>query len=114
MEIGKHRQYNELQEMRIRKKTQEAVNLYISVSDVEYLKKDPRINWSPGANPETQAKLKELKETGSTQIVMSQLFRKEKREEENLGGEIGFDYKINDSDLAYVKYERLILLYQIN
>lgn len=89
-----------------KKETQEAVNLYISVSDVEYLKKDPRINWSPGANPETQAKLKELKETGSTQIVMSQLFRKEKREEENLGGEIGFDYKINDSDLAYVKYER--------
>ncbi|MCI7342875.1 MAG: TonB-dependent receptor [Fusobacterium necrophorum] len=89
-----------------KKETQEAVNLYISVSDVEYLKKDPRINWSPGANPETQAKLKELKETGSTQVIMSQLFRKEKREEENLGGEIGFDYKINDSDLAYVKYER--------
>nr|WP_226929718.1 TonB-dependent receptor [Fusobacterium necrophorum] len=89
-----------------KKETQEAVNLYISVSDVEYLKKDPRINWNANINAETQAKLKELKETGSTQIVMSQLFRKEKREEENLGGEIGFDYKINDSDLAYVKYER--------
>lgn len=89
-----------------KKETQGAVNLYISVSDVEYLKKDPRINWNANINAETQAKLKELKETGSTQIVMSQLFRKEKREEENLGGEIGFDYKINDSDLAYVKYER--------
>lgn len=89
-----------------KKETQDAVNLYISVSDVEYLKKDPRINWNANINAETQAKLKELKETGSTQIVMSQLFRKEKREEENLGGEIGFDYKINDSDLAYVKYER--------
>ncbi|MDY6173305.1 MAG: TonB-dependent receptor [Fusobacterium necrophorum] len=89
-----------------KKETQGAINLYISVSDVEYLKKDPRINWNANINAETQAKLKELKETGSTQIVMSQLFRKEKREEENLGGEIGFDYKINDSDLAYVKYER--------
>src|SRR3712207_5995720 len=39
-------------------------------------------------------KLEELKKDGKTQIVMSKLRKEVKKEEDNLGGEIGFDYKI--------------------
>ncbi|WP_442486356.1 TonB-dependent receptor [Fusobacterium necrophorum] len=51
-------------------------------------------------------KLEELKKDGKTQIVMSKLRKEIKKEEDNLGGEIGFDYKINDTDVVYAKYER--------
>lgn len=82
------------------------IDMYTALSDVEYYKRSQgeRHNWS--GNDTATEKLKELKETGSTSILMSELTRKDKREEENLGGELGFNYRFNDTDTAYIKYER--------
>ena len=68
------------------------------------LKQGERHNWS--GNDTSEEKLKELKEKGYTTIVMSELSRKDKRKEENFGGEIGFNYRFNDTDTVYTKYER--------
>lgn len=51
-------------------------------------------------------KEKEFKETGETTIIMSELTKHEKRTEENLGGEIGLNYKWNPYNIVYGKYER--------
>ncbi|MDY6171808.1 MAG: TonB-dependent receptor [Fusobacterium necrophorum] len=51
-------------------------------------------------------KEKEFKETGETTIIMSELTKREKRTEENLGGEIGLNYKWNPYNTVYGKYER--------
>lgn len=51
-------------------------------------------------------KLTELASNGQTQILMKKQRKEIKKEEENMGGEIGFDYKLNDTDVVYAKYER--------
>ena len=86
--------------------TKSMINMYTALSDVEYYKRKQgeRHNWS--GNDTSEEKLKELKEKGYTTIVMSELSRKDKRKEENFGGEIGFNYRFNDTDTVYAKYER--------
>ncbi len=86
--------------------TKSMIDMYTALSDVEYYKREQgqRHNW--GGNDTSKEKLKELKEKGYTTIVMSELSRKDKRKEENFGGEIGFNYRFNDTDTVYTKYER--------
>lgn len=86
--------------------TKSMIDMYTALSDVEYYKREQgqKHNW--GDNDTSKEKLKELKEKGYTTIVMSELSRKDKRKEENFGGEIGFNYRFNDTDTVYAKYER--------
>ena len=86
--------------------TKSMIAMYTELSEAEYAKKNAgdRHNWS--GNETSKEKLKELKEKGVTTILMTDLTRKEKKEEENLGGEIGVNYRFNDTDTVYLKYER--------
>lgn len=87
-----------------KEETKNVIGMYGALSDVEYLKKQGATDWH---NTETaKQKLLELKEKGITSITMSEITREERRKEENLGGEIGFNYKFNDTDTVYMKYER--------
>ncbi|EFS21083.1 TonB-dependent receptor [Fusobacterium gonidiaformans 3-1-5R] len=86
--------------------TKSMIDMYTELSEAEYAKKNAgdRHKWS--GNETSKEKLKELKEKGVTTILMTDLTRKEKKEEENLGGEIGVNYRFNDTDTVYLKYER--------
>lgn len=86
--------------------TKSMIAMYTELSEAEYAKKNAgdRHNWN--GNDTSKEKIKDLKEKGYTTILMTDLTRKEKKEEENLGGEIGVNYRFNDTDAIYLKYER--------
>lgn len=86
--------------------TKQMIDMYTALSDVEYYKRSQGERHAWDGNETSAEKLKELKETGVTSILMSELKRKDKRKEENVGGEIGLNYRFNDTDTVYAKYER--------
>ncbi|CAL7894442.1 TonB-dependent receptor domain protein [Fusobacterium necrophorum subsp. funduliforme] len=88
------------------KSTNAMIAMYTELSEAESAKKNIGDSHHWNGNDTSKEKIKELKEKGYTTILMTDLTRKERREEENLGGEIGLNYRFNDTDTVYLKYER--------
>ena len=85
----------------------ETLDLYTQTSDVVYTERTDRGQDQPGFMIlEKLRRLKELRETGQTIIPMVNLTTQYRKTEENIGGDISFSYKLNDTNRMYVKYER--------
>lgn len=51
-------------------------------------------------------KFKQMKENGYAVVPSAQLHKRINKKEDNIGGEIGFNYQIDDINTIYTKYER--------
>lgn len=87
--------------------TIDVLDMYTQTSDILYTERQNRTEDQLGFMIlEKLRRLEELKETGKTIIPMANLLTAYHRKEKNIGGDIGFTYRLNDTNKIYAKYER--------